>query len=214
MQRDPLGYADGMSLYLSTATVNKTDPFGKVPISCQCRKWIDSGGGPSNTGSQVSFTVTVDCSGNGDSCCEAACNGSGGSPTGDGNWNIVDSGPDIGPIDGLHPWDPRLRCEAERRRGSAGPGDDSSHHCWAMCTLVRYFPMRGLHKCEALGGDAVEFLGDMLVLILEGNINVDDMNKDMAAHHKGASCGLKAAAGGPSCDACCGSRPIKPPCPK
>src|SRR3972149_6083473 len=43
--------------------------------------------------------------------------------------------------------DARLKCptgpvdliiwEAEKRRGTKSPGDDSAHHCWAVCTAAR-----------------------------------------------------------------------------
>lgn len=78
LDRDPIGYIDGSSLFAATFVPNSVDPSGTVRvITCMCRStgWY---GDP--------YPVTVSCHGLASTCCNNACWGG---VFWTGNWKIV-----------------------------------------------------------------------------------------------------------------------------
>ncbi|MFO0788409.1 MAG: RHS repeat-associated core domain-containing protein [Pirellulales bacterium] len=101
------------------------------------------------------------------------------------------------PCDEVAPWD--LIDEANKRRGSAGPGDDSSHHCWAAC------------MCSQMGGGAFGLACAVIETLTEFPpafwYGWNDSTQDIAANFHGFGAGSVGATTCPSkyCDEQCGS---------
>lgn len=91
-----------------------------------------------------------------------------------------------------------VMAEAEKRRGCKGPGDDSSHHCWAVCVY-------GILSGPAAG---IATWGEIMA-------PSPDWPSDIGQNFKGYYCGMIGVGYGlvlgydEWCDACCGTKPKK-----
>jgi len=98
--------------------------------------------------------------------------------------------------------------QGNRRRGSRGPCDDSSHHCWTVCYAT------------ALAGLGF-LLPGLVAAIAEVTAPSSDAAQDVKENHKGMLCGMpimfyQAVAtlfikdiASALCDRCCGTKPIR-----
>jgi len=101
--------------------------------------------------------------------------------------------------DGIGPFD--IPGEAERRRGSGGRGDDSSHHCWAVCMTGAFV--------GGPGADVINWIEDVGEIIAPS----PDSDSDILANAKGARCARNHNANEcpeDVCDKCCGTHPLRP----
>jgi hypothetical protein len=96
LSRDPIIYPDGANTYAAWYVPSQVDPHGTVSIVCNCYKTVYHGGGPTSTGSHVSFVVTTNCTGLADSCCTTACGNGGGTYEGPGRWELPTAPPSPG----------------------------------------------------------------------------------------------------------------------
>ena len=105
--------------------------------------------------------------------------------------------PDEPPCDNVPPWD--MLEEAGKRRGSAGPGDDSSHHCWAACMCSQ---MGGV-----LAGTICAGIESLTELPVAWKFGWNDTGDDIKANFRGAGCGAApSSCPAKSCDDCCGTK--------
>jgi len=74
LQRDPIGYADGMGLYeyVGNSPVTRTDPTGRIPVICTCER--TQLGGPGSF-AHSTYDITIESQNADGAECSAACEG-------------------------------------------------------------------------------------------------------------------------------------------